>query len=65
MFIAKKKLAKKIHNFLFGTPKLQSKKFAISKNPNKKFRKIILFRKHQIRKKYFCEKKNFLPKKNL
>ena len=69
-----KKIAKKIYNFFSVHQNCKTKKFALSKISNKKFRKIHYFanikykrnsRKYCQKKsllKYFCENKNFLQK---
>ena len=58
----KKKIAKKITIF-FRTPKLQNKKFAISKISNTKFRKIHYFANIKYNKNIFVKRKIFAKKK--
>ena len=55
---------KKNCKFFFRTPKLQNKKFAISKISNKKFRKIHYFANIKYKRKIFVKRKIF-AKKNL
>ena len=74
-FIAKKKSQKECTIFFSVYQNCKTKKIAISKISNKKFRKKTVFRKNQIQKKfakilwkkssqkYFCEKRNFRRKK--
>ena len=74
-FITEKKIATKIYNFFSVHQNCKTKKFAISKISNKKFREIHYFAntkyKRNSRKycektssqKYLCEKKKFRQKK--
>ena len=74
-FIAEKKIAKKIYNFFSVHQNCKTKKFAVSKISNKKFRKIHYFAKikykrnprkyfeKNLRRNIFVKKKNFRRKK--
>ena len=66
-FIAKKKIAKKICNFFSVYQNCKTKKSAISKISNKRFRKIHYFAniKYKRNSRKYCEKKNFRQKKSI
>ena len=75
-FVAEKKIAKKIYNFFSVHQNCKTKKFAISKISNKKFRKIHYFAKikykrnsrkygeKNLRTNIFVKKKKNFAKKN-
>ena len=60
-----KKNCKKNLQFFFRTPKLQNKKFPISKISNKKFRKIHYFANIKYKKNIFVKRKIFAKKNSI